>query len=242
MARAKYWRPPGAPGAIEGEGEWYLPEHQRPILAEFLRAIGQDAVAFTEAAPGASFGGGDSDYVFHVEIGGITWDIALSDDAARETALEEVRHDLKTNPEMFDQRWLTGHVDEKSLRGQLRRDVYDSHYDRLENMDPAEFIQEAERHGLEVPEEDEAGEIEISSYLLDRVADAQTEETLENPVQYLEEIYGTDDAPSEAIRIAGIDLDAAAEDAVSTDGWQNFLARYDGHSYELPSGAVYWRA
>ena len=44
-----------------------------------------------------------------------------------------------------------------------------------------------------------------------------------------------------AIEIAGIDIDAAADDAVDTDGWEHFLARYDGKSHETDSGLVYWR-
>ena len=59
-------------------------------------------------------------------------------------------------------------------------------------------------------------------------------------MQFLEEIYG-DEAAAKAIEIAGIDVDAAADDAVDTDGWEHFLARYDGKSHETASGLVYWR-
>jgi hypothetical protein len=73
------------------------------------------------------------------------------------------------------------------------------------------------------------------------LAENMTEELLKDPMSYLEDIYGKEDAVKEAIRIAGIDIDAAAEDAVDTDGAEHFLAHYDGNSYETKSGLVYWR-
>jgi len=61
-------------------------------------------------------------------------------------------------------------------------------------------------------------------------------------MRYLEDIYGpTAAAADKAIQIAGIDIDAAADDAVDTDGWEHFLARYDGNSNETDAGLVYWR-
>jgi hypothetical protein len=75
---------------------------------------------------------------------------------------------------------------------------------------------------------------------IENLAEKIAEERLEDPIAYLEDIYG-DEAAAKAIEIAGIDIDAAAEEAVDTDGWQHFLSRYDGNSYETKSGFVYWR-
>jgi len=58
---------------------------------------------------------------------------------------------------------------------------------------------------------------------------------------YLEKIYGSEDAVKQAIEIAGIDVNAAAEDAVDTDGPEHFVARYDGNYYTTKNGLVYWR-
>ena len=60
-------------------------------------------------------------------------------------------------------------------------------------------------------------------------------------MDYLEDIYGKGDAVKQAIEIAGIDIDAAAEDAVDTDGAAHFLSSYDGNSYTTKGGLVYWR-
>ncbi|MGA8297090.1 MAG: hypothetical protein WB770_08625, partial [Acidimicrobiales bacterium] len=81
---------------------------------------------------------------------------------------------------------------------------------------------------------------EPTSTEIEELAEKQVEVELEDPMRYLEDICG-DDAAKEAIRIAGIDIDAAADDAVDTDGWEHFLARYDGNSHETASGLVYWR-
>ena len=76
---------------------------------------------------------------------------------------------------------------------------------------------------------------------IDDLADKLTDSQLRDPMQYLSDIYGDKEAVEQAIKIAGIDEDAAAEDAVDTDGWEHFLSRYDGNSSETASGFVYWR-
>jgi hypothetical protein len=120
-------------------------------------------------------------------------------------------------------------------------------YDRLEEMDAEEFWSEAESFGMDVPEqeEDEEGDLEElrepTSSEVDDLAEKLTDAELRDPMEYLEGIYGEKEAVEQAIKIAGIDIDAAAEDAIDTDGWQHFLARYDGNSDETKSGFVFWR-
>jgi hypothetical protein len=75
---------------------------------------------------------------------------------------------------------------------------------------------------------------------IETLAASLTEEQLKDPMEYLRDIYG-DDAAKKAIEIAGIDVDAAAEEAVDTDGAAHFLSSYDGNSYTTPGGLVYWR-
>jgi hypothetical protein len=72
-------------------------------------------------------------------------------------------------------------------------------------------------------------------------AEIQTKNRLSDPMEYLEDIYGKEDAVKQAIKIAGIDIDAAAEEAVNVDGPAHFLSSYDGSSYNTKNGLVYWR-
>ena len=76
---------------------------------------------------------------------------------------------------------------------------------------------------------------------IEQLATSMTEAELQNPMEYLENIYGKEDAVKQAIQIAGIDIDAAAEEAVNIDGPAHFLSSYDGQSYTTDGGLVYWR-
>lgn len=95
---------------------------------------------------------------------------------------------------------------------------------------------DAEDRWIELGEEPEVPDSEV-----ERIASEEAEAMLKDPVDYLQDIYGREDGIKQAIQIAGIDIDAAADEVVRTDGWQHFLARYDGNSHETPGGLVYWR-
>ena len=68
-----------------------------------------------------------------------------------------------------------------------------------------------------------------------------TDEQLKDPIGYLEEIYSKEEAQAKAAEIGGIDLDAAAEEAVRVDGAAHFMCNYDGNYETSPSGFIYWR-
>ena len=95
---------------------------------------------------------------------------------------------------------------------------------------------DAEDRWIEMSDSPKIPDSEIES-----LASSQAEEQLRDPMQYLEDIYGREDAVKQAIKIAGIDVDAAAEEAVSTDGEGHFLSSYDGNTETGPGGIVYWR-
>jgi len=95
---------------------------------------------------------------------------------------------------------------------------------------------DAEDKWIEMGEEPKVDDRDIVAASTDAAA-----QQLKDPVAYLEDMYGKEDAMKQAIEIAGIDEDAAAEEAVDTDGWQHFLASYDGNSNETEAGFVYWR-
>lgn len=76
---------------------------------------------------------------------------------------------------------------------------------------------------------------------IESLAEKLAEERLADPIEYLADIYGREDAIEKAIEIAGIDLAAAAQDAVNIDGWPHFLAHFNGNYETTPSGFVVWQ-
>ncbi len=218
------------------------------VLAEMAKALDIDAdeLNIKEERGLSSFGAGT---VYEITIsGGRTgkeWHVVRDHDQMEELALEVVKQDLEQEPEIFNKDFIEQHINTDRLRRDLHSDVVDSLMDSLNDMasrHPDDFWDEYEREGFAAPEEDEEGERrEPDDSEIEELAEKQAEEQLSDPMRYLEDIYG-DEAAAKAIEIAGFDIDAAAQDAVDTDGAEHFLARYDGNSHETDGGLVYWRA
>jgi len=174
--------------------------------------------------------------------------IAANDDTPERIALEQVRSDLSDQPELFNQDWLQSHINEERLRNDLWSDVEEGIRQSPDSYgwEPGGG-EELVRYNAEGEEEDDgeydsAGEpIQEETEPSEDWLEEKVTELLRYPVQYMQEIYGDADGIKQAIVIAGIDINAAAEEAVAADGWQHFLSRYDGNSYDLPSGGVYWK-
>ncbi len=168
------------------------------------------------------------------------WNVVESEDQERELALAIVKQDLEESPENFEPNFIKSHIDTDRLRRDLESDVQNQNEETLRDRSDDEFWREWEREGFDAPEEDEEGDVPSpTDDQIAELAERQTEEQLRDPMEYLRDIYG-DDAAKQAIEIAGIDIDAAAEDAVDTDGAAHFLSSYDSNSYTTPGGLVYW--
>ena len=154
-----------------------------------------------------------------------------------------MRQDLEEYPENFNQDWLQSHIDLDHLRNTLRDDTYNSNYDYANDIrDEDRFVEEAEGFGIDIPKpEDPAEDVEITDQMVQDFADKLTDQQLEDPISYLEDMYSKEEAAKKAIEWGGIDIEAATKEAVATDGWPHFLSGYDGNSTDLPSGGVYWR-
>lgn len=169
------------------------------------------------------------------------WNVVESEDQERELALAIVKQDLEESPENFEPNFIESHIDTDRLRRDLESDVQNQNEETLRDRSDDEFWREWEREGFDAPEEEEEGDVPSpTDDQIAELAERQTEEQLRDPMEYLRDIYG-DDAAKQAIEIAGIDIDAAAEDAVDTDGAAHFLSSYDSNSYTTPGGLVYWR-
>jgi hypothetical protein len=175
------------------------------------------------------------------------WLIAEDYDAAERVALNKVEEDLRNEPELFTPSWLEGHIDKDYLRDQLYDDVLNYNYDYyvdIADEDDDEFIN---RQRLELYEGDYITEEEAkdpnfdTTDAIEKAAEDKTQENLEDPLDYFREIYNENEALEQAIKIGRIDIEAAAEDAVSIDGVAHFLSGYDGNEIELSSGAYAYR-
>jgi hypothetical protein len=221
-------------------------DYEDAVLAEMAREldIDPDDLDISEDRGLGSFGAGT---VYEITIRGgkhgKEWQVVESEDQLRELALAVVKQDLEHEPELFEQSFIESHIDMDRLRRDLEPDLLNSRYDDLSSERLDRFWDEYEREGFEAPEEDEDGERrEPEESEISELAEKQTADLLRDPMGYLEDIYGREEAVKTAIQTAGIDIDAAAEDAVDTDGAEHFLAHYDGNTYETKSGLVYWRS
>lgn len=247
-------KPEAGAEAKPAEGSKPATGSEADIQSQLKDAVAKDLgkdVADTFDPNGGAFGTGS------FEDGKATYNVIDSEDEAIKLAEDQVREDLRDDPSNFNQDWLQGHIDTEHLADELRSDVEDQNRsyfedikdesgDKYQNRQIDELVEgghldEADVQDAEgnLLEDDKLDEDKISE-AVDKAVEAKTEEQLSDPVGYLEEIYGKDDALKEAIRIGGIDEDKAVEDAVSTDGWAHFLSRYDGNYETLSNGAVYY--
>jgi len=186
-----------------------------------------------------------SDGYFHglanVQLGkNSSYVVAETDDAADTAAITQVRQDMDNEPELFNQDFLTSYIDEDHLRNQLSSDVEDQVRESPDSYgwDKDEYY---ETEDFETYTDSEGNVVEDPDEIPDDWAESKAAEILRDPIEYLQDIYGKEDGIKQAMEIGGIDRERATADAVAADGWQHYLCRYDGNSYDLPSGGVYWK-
>lgn len=189
----------------------------------------------------------------NVEQTGKSFIIFEDHDAAEAAAKESVEQDINNEPDLFSQDFMERFINTERLRDALRgdeensiRDQYDDDWSDSETKRD-ELIKTGDLEEDDFFDE-ESNELEITPELEAKIDDAYetfisntVDSRLTDPMEYLRDIFGAGAAAKQAIEIVGIDTAAAAEAAVNEDGWEHFLARYDGNSYDLPSGAVYVR-
>ena len=133
-------------------------------------------------------------------------------------------------------------IDIKRLRDELHSDCLSSAMDYASEIGDRRFWQEAGQHGIEEPEPDEDGDVRSpTDEEIEAFAENMVSDQLKDPMEYLNDIFGREDAVKKAIEIARIDIKAAAEEAVSTDGAAHFMCSYDSDYDTSPSGFIYWR-
>ena len=221
-------------------------DDEKSVLREFCAAedCKPNDCSIEEDKGLRSFGVGD---FYQIACGRNEYQVARNHDSMRDLAIAIVTQDLNDEPELFNKDFIGSNIDTDKLRTALQSDVEDSNRDYAHDIGAARFWKEASDHGIDIPDDvQEALDVgddprEPSDTEIDSFAEDMTTDQLRDPMEYLVDIYGREDAASQAIKIAGINIDRAAEKAVDTDGPEHFVAHYDGNSHETKSGFVYWR-
>lgn len=220
-------------------------DNEDDVIAEMAKALDVDANDLTIAS-GGRYGNydGSAGTVWQVDLGDREYFVVADHEVAEAYAIARVAEDLQDQPEMFNKDFLERHINTEKLAEALHSDVLEQRRESLTEADASEFWEDAEGSGISmyIPEEDEDGERrDPTTEEIDELAEALTNEQLKDPMQYLEDIYGRDDASKHAIEIAGIDIDAASKEAVRDDGPGHYLSSYDGDTHETPGRFTYWR-
>jgi len=180
-----------------------------------------------------------------VSIGQREWTVVRDEDTAERIALATVTQDLEHEPEIFNRHFIESHIDEDALKKWVWQAAMEDDYaDEIARHEPERFWEEADRWNVEnLPEPDEDGNMpdDVPNKYVEALKEKIADDKSEDPMAFFEDIYGKGEAAKYAIEAVGIDVEAAAKEAINVDGWQHFLARYDGNSSETDSGFVYWR-
>jgi hypothetical protein len=177
------------------------------------------------------------------KLDGIEYKAVETEDVAEKIALASVTQDLKDEPEIFNQDFIQRHINMEKLREHIfDMEMEDDYVDELASRQVEDFWNLAERiAGLTKPEPDEDGEDrDPTDDEISEVKRAHAKEMASDPLARLSDM-GVEDPLAHAIEIVGIDIDEAAKEAVSADGWAHFISRYDGEYHTTKHGYVYWR-
>lgn len=235
------------------------PRH--PRKADFNRGFFQDELAvlreIAEALDidkdeldikyGSSPNGYGDAYTIATHGGRQEWIVMRDEDEFDSAAVEGVKNDLQESPENFEPNFIQSHIDIDCLRNELHSDVSGSNTDYASEIGAGRFWEEAPDHGIDIPDDVQTaldkGEDprKPTSAEIDAFEEDMTEQQLRYPIKYLEEIFGTEESQKKAAEIGRINIDAAAEEAVRTDGAAHFMCSYNGNYSTSPSGFIYWR-
>ena len=190
------------------------------------------------------------------------------DDAEKE-AISRMEEDIDNDPGLFSAGFLENYIDEDRLREALDSDVTDSERDYVSDQSDEDLEEILEKAGLldiddikeELDdlqnnmdnEENNAKVREIKNRISeldqerrDKIEEAKEEyienivdEKLQDPIEYLKEIYTEEEAIKHAIEWGGINSREAAEAAVRDDGVASKLAGYDGEEVEINGKYLY---
>jgi hypothetical protein len=145
---------------------------------------------------------------------------------AEDYARELVKQDLEDQPEIFNQEWLQGHINEEKFFRDLKMDLdHWAHEDVSENPSGYDISEK------DVEDQTPAFEQATEKYVEDYIEDIKQQGVAE----WLKGLGSEDKI------ITYLDIDEAVDSAINTDGWAHFVSSYDGNYDYLLDGSVFWR-
>lgn len=205
---------------------------QEEVLKELVEEFGKDSKEEIEGSLDLEKGRYSSwGHCGSFTFGGIEYNLMESEDDAEQVALELVKDDLVSQPEIFTQSWLQSYVDEdrwmNDLEGDLRTWVEEepsSYTAFIDNEDPAE----------------EDGT--YSEDQIDRMVEGYKEDILKQGLlDWMQHDLGYEGDALAKQMTPYLDINEAAQGAIDTDGWAHFLSLYDGDYNITKNGLVYFR-
>lgn len=168
--------------------------------------------------------GGEYNHTYIVDYKTIIMDEEIAEGMARDRVLE----DLENEPEMFNQDWLSDYI---YISDTDRRLIAQEEADRLvedyEYEGPERLLEAANMDLSEYEEADESTQEELLNKAREEVSEKIYDDMydrLEDPIEYFvneQGIYSLEDLMKQSF--IRIDIEEAADNAISTDGWEHFL-------------------
>ena len=244
--------------------EWdELDEWQQTALVELAEDIGEpmerdeETGHYTTNLSVDSFDG----FSMTVSLGrNHDWYVYRDDDAATNAAIDLAENGIEEG--IFSTDFLSRYINTDRLKRDLssdveegiRRDFEDQYSDNESKRDfflKRGDLDDDDVYGMGTDDDGDEVQVELDvdeGPLAERIdslsedyIEAETNSRIEDPIAYLQEIFGDEDGLKQAMELGGIDTRRAATDAVNDDGAANFLASYDGSQIDLRSGAVAFR-
>jgi len=226
--------------------EWEREKVKKELIDEFGKEFEDEIEETLSLDEGRYADWGDAG---SVTIDGIEYNIIADEDEAERIAIDLVKQELE-EPETFNLEWLKDFVyitdtdkgifiaeEESTIRSDVEDEAEEKFEDKYEELE--EIEDEEERAEAEKDLDKEKNEW-IEEKVQERLE--YFESQLDDPVGYFVDeagIYTIEELLKQPwIRI---DIEKAAEEAVSTDGWAHFLSLYDGNYHTTKNGLVYFR-
>jgi len=178
------------------------------------------------------------------------YQVAKDEESAEKYASDRVREDLENEPEIFNQDWLMGQIDEEAaekLFTEIFSEWNDSYARDIMSENSDKYVHRLAEEMVDrniITEEQGKDEDFDFEEKIDEFVAAMTEDQIEEGeggISYYRDNFGDEEIKKLIKDNNLIDINEATEDAIATDGWQHFICSYDGKSEETKSGFVYWR-